>query len=97
MTSMHSSLKFKAAFLNTDHFCNKHLRAYIMQVGPYNYSAKVERFAPNSGTDASWGKSETLCTKCLSISSACLPFHLSILIVSESLLFFPFEEAMSSN
>lgn len=97
MTSMYSSLKFKAAFLNTDHFCNKHLRAYIMQVGPYNYSANVERFVPNSGTDPSRGKSETLCTKCLSISSACLPLHLSILIVSESLLFLPFEEAMPSN
>ena len=49
---------------------------------PYNYSANVDRFAPNSGTDPSQGKSETLCTKCLSISSAFLPPHPSFLTVS---------------
>lgn len=26
-----------------------------MQIGPYNYSANVERFASNSGTDPSQG------------------------------------------
>lgn len=67
-----------------------------MQTGPYDYSANVERFASNSGTDPSQGILKPLCTKCLSISSACLPLHPSILIVNESLLFFPFEEAMSS-